>query len=67
MKAVFGTENILNFLDSLRILIEKQKEQLRDQISDLDNYEKIQEQLNVVCLVNQGMEIQILKGHSGCL
>lgn len=47
MKAMFGYENILNFLDSLRVIIEKQKEQLKEQISTLDSYDKIQEQLTV--------------------
>lgn len=44
---MFGTDSILSFLDSLRTLIEKQKEQLKEQISEIDTYDHIQEHLMV--------------------
>lgn len=47
MRSAFGYENILSFLDTLRTIIEKQKEQLKEQISSLESYDKIQEQLTV--------------------
>lgn len=47
MRATFGYENVLTFLDVLRSIIEKQKEQLKEQISSLESYDKIQEQLTV--------------------
>lgn len=45
MKSIFGTDAIFSFLDSLKSLLEKHKEYLKDQLQDLDNYDKIQEQL----------------------
>lgn len=47
MRSAFGYENLLTFLDNLRTIVEKQKEQLKEQISSLDSYDKIQEQLTV--------------------
>lgn len=44
---MFGNDNILAFLDVLRSLIEKQKDQLKEQISSLESYDKIQEQMHV--------------------
>ena len=45
MKQMFGADKILSFLDTLRSTIEKQKDQLKEQISEIDTYEHIQEHL----------------------
>lgn len=47
MKSMFGLDNILGFLDVLRGLIEKQKDQLKEQITTLESYASIQEQMHV--------------------
>lgn len=47
MKVMFGPENIYSFIDQLKMIIEKQKEQLKEQITSLEGFEKIQEQISV--------------------
>lgn len=47
LKIMFGTESIYSFFDTLKQTIEKQRDQLKEQIMELDNFDKIQEQLRV--------------------
>lgn len=66
MKSMFGLEKILLFLDSLRIIVEKQKDQLKEQISSLDSYDKIQDQMHVLSS-DAGLERKELQGYPGSL
>lgn len=47
LKIMFGTESIYSFFDTLKQTIEKQRDQLKEQIMELENFDKIQEQLRV--------------------
>lgn len=61
MKSMFGLDNILGFLDVLRGLIEKQKDQLKEQITTLESYARIQEQMHVYFINTRDGVKRVLK------
>jgi hypothetical protein len=63
VKQFFTLESMYGFLDRLKALLERQKEQLREIVSEQEGYERVQDVLGVVCVFTLlGLEGQVLQG-----